>query len=85
MEARLLCLEKRNLTNFHDPPTWIIKNGAGVAISQENILTAPTSLCTATEDSLRLIEYLTVAMAERVFAVAEPGWSEWFVEKSFKM
>ena len=86
MEARLLCLEKRdNSTMVSDGRSWLITNGTGVAISQAHILTAPTPLCTATGDSLRLIEFLTTAMAESVFAVAEPGWSEWFVEKSFKM
>ena len=56
-----------------------------MAISQAQIPIAPTPLFTATSDSQSLIEYLTAIMAKRVFAVAEPGWSEWFVEKLVEM
>ena len=84
MEARLLCLEKGRLMPT-SPPTWLITNGTGVAISEAHIRPGPTTLVTINKDSRSLIEYLTTAMARIAFAVAEPGWSKWLVETSVEM
>lgn len=80
MEVRLLCLEERLIAGYHNCRTWSIVNGIGVPISQAQIPTAPLPLFAAEDDTKRaLSNYLTAEMAQPVFAVAEPGWTEWFV------
>ena len=82
MEARLLCVEKPLLV---DPSreTWLITNGSGVPVSQAQVPTAPPSLSAPNPDNVTrpLVHYLTTEIANGMFAVAEHGWSKWFVEK----
>ena len=86
MEARLLCLEERLTAGDHNRRVWSIVNGIGVPISQAQIPTAPRPLFAAADNTKEaLLHYLTAEMAQPMFAVAEPGWTEWFVGELVKI
>ena len=85
MEARLLCLEEIRKAGDLNRRTWVIANGTGVPISQAHIQTTPPRLFTGDGNRRALIDYLTVAIAEGVLEVVEPGWSKWFVGKSVEI
>ena len=74
-EARLLSLEK-----FHD--SWTITNLPGAPISQTQTPQTPQSLLKLDYDRTRLLEFMTTTLTATPFAVAEHGWSGWFVDPS---
>ena len=81
MEARLLCLEGTRTPGVWNSYTWSMANGTGVTISQGQIPTAPPPIFAPDKNRRDLINYLTAQMTQYSFAVAEPGWSKWFVGK----
>ena len=85
MEARLIYLERTDNGGVANRQTWSIANGMGVPISQAHVQTTPSPLFTVDGNRRALIDYLTVAIARGVLAFVEPGWSEWFVEKSVEV